>query len=106
MGNVNVNANDMQARVVMQIQQQLNMSNPSSQMAAIRHLQQQQQQDMLAQQFQNMSATSDNRAPMDMQLSPAQLHQLRQLRQQDAAAESNPDVGSTETLLLASQQQQ
>ncbi|KAL7783902.1 hypothetical protein V8C43DRAFT_293131 [Trichoderma afarasin] len=40
--------------------------------------QQQQRQAMLAQQFQNMGASNRaNGTPMGMQLSPAQLHQLR-----------------------------
>ncbi|OPB43229.1 hypothetical protein A0O28_0110920 [Trichoderma guizhouense] len=64
------------------LQQQFNINNPSAQMAAIRQQQllhqQQRQQAMFAQQFQNMNAAGVNSMPMGMQLSPQQLHQLRQ----------------------------
>lgn len=60
----------------------VNINNPSAQMAAIRQQQllhqQQRQQAMFAQQFQNMNAAGVNSMPMGMQLSPQQLHQLRQ----------------------------
>lgn len=58
------------------------MNNPSA-MAAIRQqqiLHQQQQRQMMAQQFPGMTPGAVNGMPMGMQLTPQQLHQLRQAR--------------------------
>lgn len=59
------------------------MNNPSA-MAAMRqqHLlqTQQQRQAMMAQQFPNMTPGGVNGMPMGMQLTPQQIHQLRQVR--------------------------
>lgn len=52
-------------------------------MAAIRQqhiLQQQQRQALMAQQFPGMSPAGVNGMPMSMQITPQQLHQLRQAR--------------------------
>ncbi|RFU79868.1 hypothetical protein TARUN_2357 [Trichoderma arundinaceum] len=93
------------------LQQQFGMNNPSA-MAAIRQqhiLQQQQRQALMAQQFQNMSNAGVNGMPMGMQLSPQQLHQLRQ---RSAAAAGlghvahNPQAIMAQQLALQHQAQQ
>ncbi|KAL6816335.1 hypothetical protein V8C40DRAFT_87235 [Trichoderma camerunense] len=92
-----------------QLQQKFNLSSSSALRSAIRQHklrhQQQQREAMFAEQFRKL--------PKDMQLSPAQLHQLRQLRKRNAAAESNPEavddpqaIRATAALLVASQRQQ
>ncbi|KAL6694035.1 hypothetical protein J3F84DRAFT_378416 [Trichoderma pleuroticola] len=87
------------------ILQQFDMNNPSAQRAAIRqqvlHAQQQQQRAMFAQQFQNMGIAGVNSMPMGMQLSPQQLHQLRQ---RNAAAGSGHVSAQTPQAAIRAQQ--
>ncbi|UKZ83454.1 hypothetical protein TrVFT333_011263 [Trichoderma virens FT-333] len=83
--------------------QQFNMNNPSARMAAIRQqqlYQQQQRQAILSQQFPDLGAAGVNGMPMGTQLSPQQLHQLRQ---RDAAAGLGHVAGLTPQEILAQQ---
>ncbi|GFP57188.1 adhesion defective protein 1 [Trichoderma asperellum] len=89
-----------------QLQQQFGMNNPSA-MAAIRQqhiLQQQQRQALMAQQFPGMTPAGVNGMPMGMQLTPQQIHQLRQARNAAGLGHAhNPQAIMAQQLALQQQ---